>query len=137
MFEYRTKQIQRDPMIAELNACCVALRQSNLDHASVCFGWASNLPIDEMWKEQNVALADIAVFIADAEISGIVKVGESDISIAIPEFTFTLCHEGDVHVEGTSVLVQEFFRRWQRLDYSPYQVVRSGESILGQSDGVE
>jgi hypothetical protein len=98
------------------------MRDAELKEVLVSFGWDSNLPIEEMWQEQSVSIDNVIATIDESERSGISQVGKSDIFIESPGFLFTLCHEGDVHVKGSSVLVEQFARRWEALGYAPYQV---------------
>ena len=75
-----------------------------------------------MWKDQTVAVKDLCSFIASSEKTGVVVVGEGDIFIESPGFRFTLCHEGDAHVDGESFLAQQTTSRWKSLGYAPYEV---------------
>lgn len=122
MAEYRTKPIERSLLFAELGALCEALSGAGITEAAVSFGWDSNLAIDEMWKDQIVLVQDVYSFVVNAEALGVVMVGTADIFIEAPDFLFTLCHEGDVHVKGNSTLSRQFVHRWEALDYAPFEV---------------
>jgi hypothetical protein len=126
MHEYRTKPIDRSLLLEELAAVCEALSIANVSHVAVSFGWDSNLPTNAMWKDQTVPVNDLISFIAKSEMSGVVQIGKADIFIEAPDFLFTLCHESDAHVRGSSDLVQQFVRRWEALGYSPYKVQLPG-----------
>lgn len=71
-------------MLAELGAVCDALNALGVAEASVSFGWDSNLPIDQMWKGQRVAVQDIANFIATSGSNGISWIGRSDVFVEVP-----------------------------------------------------
>jgi hypothetical protein len=75
-----------------------------------------------MWNEQSVSIGEVTAFVAEAERSGIAQVGKSDIFVGSSGFLFTLCHEGDLHVKGSSGLVEQMAHRWEALGYAPYQV---------------
>jgi hypothetical protein len=120
--EYYTRPLDRSVLLTELAAVCDALSLVNVVDVSVSFGWNSNLPIDQMWKDKIVPVKDVLSFITSSETSGVIQVGKADIFIDAPEFVFTLGHEGDAEVKGGSNMVQEFARRWETLGYSPKEV---------------
>jgi hypothetical protein len=120
--EYYTRPLDRSLLLAELAAVCDALSLTSVVDVSVSFGWSSNLPIDQMWKDKIVPVKDLLSFITRSETSGVIQVGKADIFIDAPEFVFTLGHEGDAQVKGGSNMVQEFARRWETLGYSPKEV---------------
>jgi hypothetical protein len=122
MHEYYTKPLDRSILLAELAAVRDALSLANIIDVSVSFGWDSNRPIDDMWKDKIVPVKDLLSFIANSEISGAVHVGKADIFIDVPEFVFMLHHESLATVKGRSDLVQKFVRRWEELGYSPKEV---------------
>ena len=122
MTEYRTKPLENALLRAELQIACDAFREADLKEVQVSFGWDSKLPIEEMWQEQSVPIDNVVAVIDESERLGISQVGKSDIFVEAPDFRFTLCHEGDVHVKGSSGLVEQFVRRWEALGYAPYQV---------------
>jgi len=122
MVEYRTKPINRSLPFAELEAVCELLSREGIDKVSVSFGWDSNLSFDEMWKDQTVAVKDIYAFVANSESSGIAQIGKADIFVECPGLLLTLCHEGDIHVKGSSTLVQRLALRWETLDYVPHEM---------------
>lgn len=122
MHEYYTRPLDRSLLLAELAAVCDALSLTSVVDVSVSFGWNSNLPIDQMWKDKIVPVKDLLSFITSSETSGVIQVGKADIFIDAPEFVFTLGHESDAQVNGGSNMVQEFARRWETLGYSPREV---------------
>ena len=124
MPEFRTQPLERQPMLAELAAACEALARTGVAQVSVSFGWDSNLPIDQLWKDQVVPVHEAATAIARSEANGVTQIGQSDVFIECPGFLFTLCHEGDIHVAGESPLVQTIVTRWHALGYAPYELSR-------------
>jgi hypothetical protein len=120
MTEYRTKPLESVLLRAELETACCALRDAGLCDVEVGFGWDSDLPIEEMWEGRSVSIDGVVSFVTEAERSGIAQIGKSDIFLELTDFVFTLCHEGDLHVQGSSVLVEQFFRRWEALGYMPH-----------------
>ena len=86
MTEYRIKSIESSLLRAELAAACEALRQAEVKAASVSFGWDSNLPIEEMWKERSVPIDEVIAFIAESERSGVSQLGKSDVFVETPGF---------------------------------------------------
>ena len=122
MPEFRTRPLERGPLLAELAATCEALGQAGISQASVSFGWDSNLPIGEMWKEQVVPVQDIADSVATSEANGVSRIGRSDVFVELPGFLLTLCHEGDLHVAGEGPLVVAVVDRWRALGYAPYEL---------------
>lgn len=123
--QYRTKPIDRLLLSAELTAVSEALRVADVHEVAVSFGWESNLAIDVMWKNEIVSVDHLPSFIANSEVSGIVEIGKSDIFVEAPGLLFTLCHEGDAHMEGDSEIIEQFARRWAALGYAPYEVPQS------------
>jgi hypothetical protein len=122
VLEHRTKQIERHLLLAELAAACEGLDEADVVEVLVSFGWDNNLPIAEMWKDQVVPTREVIAFVERSERSGISVVGESDIFVASEGFLFTLCHEGDAHVAGSSQLVDRLIQRWRSLGYEPYPI---------------
>ena len=122
MAQYRTRVLENALLLEELQAACDALRDAGLEEVAIAFGWDSNLPIEQMWQEHCVPIGEVMAFVAEAERSGISEVGASDIFVESPGFLLTLCHEGDVHVEGSSALVEQLARSWELRGYAPYEV---------------
>ena len=122
MTEYRTNLLDNALLFRELQAACDAMRAADLKEVSVSFGWDSDLPIEEMWQKRSVSIDEVIAVVDNSVRSGISQIGKSDIFVESTGFLFTLCHEGDVHVKGSSVLVEQFARRWEELGYAPYQV---------------
>jgi hypothetical protein len=120
--EYRTKPLERALLRAELQFACDVLSESKVNEVMVSFGWDSNLRVEEMWQERSVAVGEVTAAVDASEGSGISQVGRSDIFVKSAGLLFTLCHEGDIHVKGDSVVVEQFVRRWEALGYVPYQV---------------
>lgn len=109
-------------MLAELTEICAKLVAVGVERATVSFGWDSNLDIDDMWVEVEVLMTALPEYLANAERAGTIEVGRADIFIKIGDIEFTLCHESDLHVTGTSPLVAETLGRWSNLGYEPYSV---------------
>lgn len=122
MIEYRTPPLSRELMLAELTEICAKLVASGVERAAVSFGWDSNLDIDDMWVDVEVSLTALLEYLANAESAGTIEVGKADIFIKTEDIEFTLCHESDLHVTGTSPLVAETRSRWSNLGYEPYPV---------------
>jgi hypothetical protein len=122
VLEHRTKQIERPLLLAELAVACEGLTEADVTEVLVSFGWDSSLPIGEMWKDQVVPTQEVVAFVERSERSGISVVGKSDIFVASEGFLFTLCHEGDAHVAGSSQLAEQLVQRWQLLGYEPYAI---------------
>ncbi|MDP3272024.1 hypothetical protein [Limnobacter sp.] len=122
MIEHRTHTLSRELMLAELTEICAKLVASGMERAAVSFGWDSNLDIDDMWVDVEVSLTALPEYLANAESAGTIEVGKTDIFIKIEDIEFTLCHESDLHITGTSPLVAETRSRWSNLGYEPYPV---------------
>ena len=122
MIDHRTHPLSRELMLAELNEICANLVAIGVESATVSFGWDSNLDIDDMWKDVDVLLTALPEYLANAEREGTIEVGKADIFIKTEDIEFTLCHESDLHVTGTSPLVAETLGRWSNLGDEPYFV---------------
>jgi hypothetical protein len=122
MIEYRTKPLSSDVLLGELGFVCGELGRHGFAELLVSFGWDSNLPIDEMWKEQAVPSEGVVAYVQKSEHAGIVQIGNADIFVEAEAFRFTLCHEGDAHVSGAMPLASELVQRWAQLGYEPYAV---------------
>ena len=122
MTEYRTKPLGRSLLLDELAFVCGKLKQVGTSQVAVSFGWASNLTIDELWKEAQVRVEELREYVAKAERDGTVEIAKADIFVKSENFQFTLCHEGDAHVSGISSVAHEVVQRWREMGYEPYEV---------------
>lgn len=122
MIEHRTHPLSRELMLAELTEICAKLVAVGVEQATVSFGWDSNLDIDDMWQDVEVLLTALPEYLVNAERAGTIEIGKADIFIKTEDIEFTLCHESDLHVTGTSPLVAETRSRWSNLGYEPYPV---------------
>jgi hypothetical protein len=122
VIEHRTHPLSREQMLAEVSELCAKLALAGIERASVSFGWDSNIPIDEMWIDKQVAVSELASYLCKAEVTGAIQIGKSDVFIKSEEIEFVLCHESDLHVRGTHSLVAEIQRRWFNLGYEPYPI---------------
>lgn len=120
MIEYRTMPLNRQLLLDEVNYVSYELKRSGSAEVLVSFGCDCNLSIDEMWKEESVAVSEIMAYVLRAEQRGIVVIGKGDIFVQSRDFCLTLCHEGDAHIEGIADLVPVVLERWVRLEYQPY-----------------
>jgi hypothetical protein len=68
------------------------------------YGWLSNLHADLWYKPMSVPLDVFPYFIEDSISHGIYDIGVSDLLIHSPDSTvrILLCHEFDVHIDGTN-----------------------------------
>ena len=114
--------MSREQMLAEVSELCAKLVLAGVERVSVSFGWDSNLPIDEMWKDTEVSVVELAKYLAEAEGAGTIEIGKADVFLKSEELEFTLCHESDLHIGGEHPLVVETQRRWLNLGYEPYPV---------------
>lgn len=123
MSEYRTATVEARKLAELLVLACERLSASGIDHASVSFGWDSELPIEDMWKPADVPTGEVPEVIEKAEREGIVTLGAADIFIESPGFRLVLCHESDAHISGESPLVLEILATWRAQGLEPYEVV--------------
>lgn len=117
MIEHRTHPLSHELMLAELIEICAKLVVSGVELAAVSFGWDSNLDIDDMWVDVEVSLTGLPEYLSNAERAGTIEIGKADIFIKTEDIWFTLCHESDLHITGTSPLVAETRSRWSNLGY--------------------
>ncbi|MBU9579066.1 hypothetical protein KTE26_11550 [Ralstonia mannitolilytica] len=122
MIENRTKPLNRELLLQELEFVIAKLAEAGVGEVQLSFGWDCNLDIDDMWQEQSVRVDALLESVIQAEQSGIVEVGRGDIFVKTYDFELTLCHEADAHVGGAGDLVRETIVRWQQLGYEPYEV---------------
>jgi hypothetical protein len=83
----------------------------------VMYGWACNLPIDELWKPRAIQLSALSDFIHNSERDGVFVVGESDLFIFDDQETtyFQLCHERDMHfVTADQRRLESVIESWKR-----------------------
>jgi hypothetical protein len=120
MIEYRTKPLSRKQLFDELAYVIRALRDIGSTECKLMFGWDSNLPVDDMWKDMVIPIENIVSYLAQSEGQGTITVGRSDVIVNDSNLEFVLCHESDVHVSGNSDLVATLLERWASCDYAPY-----------------
>ena len=85
--------------IGHVYELCLEFDPEQLD---VAYGWACNLDMDDLWKNNRIRTNDLAAFVNRSTSEGIVELGGSDLHIkgVNSSFAFTLCHEADIHFES-------------------------------------
>ncbi|HSR08490.1 MAG TPA: hypothetical protein VLM42_15155 [Bryobacteraceae bacterium] len=88
---------------------------------NVEYGWACNLPIDQLWQTKQMDLSHLQEFIEKSRKSGILELGASDLHVSDIEghWSFTLCHESDFHfVSSDRKLLEGVATKWHRMGFS-------------------
>lgn len=123
--EIRTQPLDAGTLAAQFRALCdlcVALDPVGLD---VSYGWACNLEQDDLYSDHRIQSAALSDFVDRSAASGVFTLGESDLYIkgASVEFSFTLCHESDIHFECLDAnLVNRVTELWTAAGLSFYPV---------------
>lgn len=123
MAEYRTQPIEPAMLLEELSCFCQAAAAKGTESAMIMFGWDSNLRIDDMWHDIPLPVEDIVDHVRAAEQAGTITVGKSDLVVKADGLEITLCHEGDLHIEGEDAAAQPFLARWESRGFMPYEVL--------------
>ena len=99
---------------------------------NVEYGYACNLPIDELWQTIQMDLPHLQDFIDKSRENRIIELGASDLHITDLErsWSFQLCHESDLHsVTGDRQLLEHVAMLWSRRGFtvmiSPYTTVQA------------
>jgi len=126
MPEYCSRPAARDELLAELDAFCAECSSRGLVHATLSYGWDSELEFDEMWKPHDVLIHEVPAKVQEAEAQGVVSIGASDVLVTVSGVTLTLCHESDLHLKGDGSLFEAISARWQSTGLEPSEVKPSG-----------
>jgi len=113
--KYHTRTLDRSELLDELAFVSTRLMEMGVIEVDFMLGWGCLLPIDLMWKGRLVPADDLRTLVTEAERGGKLVIGEGDVWVTLKDFSFLLCHEGDVHVKGTAPLVHELAERWKRI----------------------
>lgn len=87
------------------------------------YGFAVNLPVDDLWKPMLIQTSELLAFLERSTHEGIFRPRESDIHIedVAKTFDFRLCHESDVHFEADdSHRIPDVLTVWGRLNLGVY-----------------
>lgn len=85
----------------------------------VTYGWAVNLPMDNLWKPMRIQTSELSRFLKASAKDGIFLPRESDVHIedVAGTFQFRLCHEADVHFEADDwQLIPDVLASWRALN---------------------
>ena len=91
------------------------LRSWALDRVDLSYGWGCNLPMDKLWRPQQIDAAQLGAFVEQSVAEGTFRFGQCDLHIEDLRRTlkFTICHESDIHFESAArELVDEIVSRW-------------------------
>src|SRR5262245_60616798 len=114
--KYYTRLLERSSILAELGFACTRLMQAGVNEVEFMFGWGCELPDDQLWQRQTVRTETVQALVLEAERDEKLILGDGDVFVESADFKLLLCHESDIHVEGSSPLVQEVVERWRRLE---------------------
>lgn len=126
MPEYRSRQASRDQLLAELDAFCAECSSRGHVHATLSYGWDSELEFHEIWKPHDVQIHAVLAKVLEAEAHGVVSIGASDVLVTVSDTTVTLCHESDLHLKGDGSLFEAIIERWRSTGFEPSEVMPSG-----------
>ena len=90
----------------------------------VMYGWACNLHQDELYRTHSTRVDQLLDFISDSRAKGIFVLGECDMHIESPErnIRIDLCHESDIHFQGSKEEAEKLQSRWEAKGFRPYVV---------------
>jgi hypothetical protein len=135
--EVRSQPLERviiEQQLGVIYELCLEFDPRELD---VSYGWACHLDIDKLWKDQRIPTTGLSSFVSRSTSEGIVQVGGSDLHIngVHAAFTFTLCHEADIHFESPVLsLVSRVTAAWSEHGLRYYEVHR-GAQERDEGDG--
>jgi len=99
---------------------------------NVVYGYACNLPIDELWQAMQMDLSHLKDFIAKSRKDEILALGASDLHVNDLEkrWSFKICHESDLHfVTSDRMLLEQVAALWSHRGFtvhvSPYTAVQA------------
>jgi hypothetical protein len=91
------------------------LRSIQVEFVDICPGWGWRLPIDDLWKDQEFAVEELAVYLETAEATGTGWLGDSDlivvskdpaIEVVFHHESYVFCHFAD---EDSMIAFREYF----------------------------
>ncbi len=99
---------------------------------NVEYGYACNLPIDELWQTMQMDLPHLQDFINKSREDRIFELGVSDLHVNDLEgrWSIKLCHESDLHfVSANRQLLEDVATMWDRNGFtvmiSPYTTIQT------------
>lgn len=124
--EVRTQPLEPSALVAQLQAVCelcAALDPVGLD---VSYGWACDLEDDDdLYVDHRIGTSALSDFVESSRARGVFTLGGSDLYIkgASVHFSFTLCHESDIHFEShDESLVNRVTQTWAASGLTFYPV---------------
>ena len=122
--EVRCRPLSLEELEVEVGHIYQYLVAEKIDKLEIAYGWACNLDIDELYTPRTIYTTDLLTLVADSRENGVFKLGDSDMHINSLDggVRFDLCHESDIHFEGSKEKAEQFFARWEGMGYEPYVV---------------
>jgi hypothetical protein len=123
--EVRTEPLEEGRLEGQLRLLYELCPQLDSLELDVSYGWACHLDIDRMWQDHRIPASELVTFIGQAISEGIVELGGSDLHIngVHAGFTFTLCHESDLHFRSDDpTLVARVTTAWREAGIRYFEV---------------
>ena len=101
--EVRCRPLSLEELEVEVGHIYQYLVAEKIDKLEIAYGWTCNLDIDELYTPRTIYTTDLLTFVADSRGNGVFKLGDSDMHINSLDggVRFDLCHESDIHFEGS------------------------------------
>ena len=115
-----------DQMWEELAHLQSLLTASGYSEVEVLWGWACELPIDELWKRETISVEHLIEHAKQGADSGIFKMGSSDLFVDAPDgsFKYQFCHDSDLHFRtNRESLLTALRGRWIERNFPGYDRV--------------
>ena len=115
MQEVRTESLIGSQLQDGVPEIVSALRSWGLDRVDLSYGWGCNLPMEKLWRPQQIDAAQLGAVIEQSVADGTFRFGHGDLHIEDLRRTlkFTICHESYIHFESANrQLVDEIVSRW-------------------------
>jgi hypothetical protein len=123
--EVRTEPLEKTRLEEQLQSIYELCLELDPQRVAVSYGWACNLDVDSLWQDQRIPTSELGSFVERAISTGIFELGESDLHIngAGRAFSFTLCHESDLHFEcDDQTVVMRVIDAWNEAGIRHYEV---------------
>jgi hypothetical protein len=125
---YLTGKLTNEELVEAMRALPTFL-QKHFDGSilKAMYGYGCNLHPQLCYSVMDVGVSWVERFIEDSLKQNIVKPGDSDFIIEVPEqqLIITFCHEGDIHVGGTNFEAHKAL--WSDSPFSSFSLLRAPE----------
>ena len=134
--EILTYPLNKEQFWDELRHFVAYFRKKGASECEVLFGfaWGNEYYPSNEWVPEKLPLEDLEAKIQELERRGFGEFGNNDVFIELEDLEFRFCNDTDVHV-GFNIhkpVIEDFYMRWESLDYYPAEWLKNQEHGPGQ-----